>query len=92
MKKTYFKLPWIYLYSLLLAAADSLTSRNSDQDSYNFETFCMRALVIFTYWLIVRLLAERAESLGRSYKATMIAAIILIPILAILLSLLLLWI
>jgi len=92
MKKTYFTLPWIYLYSLLLAAADSLLSLDLDQEPYNFETFCMRALVIFTYWLIVRLLAERAERLGRSYKATMIAAIILIPIVASLLSLLLLWV
>ena len=92
MKKTYFTLPFVYLYSLILAAADSFASRNSDQDPYNFETFCMRALVIFTYWLIVRLIAERAERLGRSYKATMIAAIILIPIVVSLFSLLLLWV
>lgn len=90
MKKTYFTLPFIYLYSLILAAADSFTSRNSDQDPYNFETFCMRALVIFTYWLIVRLVAERAERAGRSYKAYMIAAIFLIPTVTSLLSLLIL--
>lgn len=90
MKKTYFTLPFIYLYSLILAAADSFTSRNSDQDPYNFETFCMRALVIFTYWLIVRLVAERAERLGHSYKVYMIVAIVLIPTAASLLSLLIL--
>jgi hypothetical protein len=90
MKKTYFTLPFIYLYSLILGAADSFTSRNSDQDPYNFETFCMRALVIFTYWLIVRLVAERAERAGRSYKAYMIAAIFLIPTVTSLLSLLIL--
>jgi hypothetical protein len=89
--KAYFTLPYIYLYSLILAALDSITSRNSDPDPYNFETFCMRALVIFTYWLVIRLVAERAERKGRSYKATMIAAIFLIPIAASLLSLLLLW-
>ena len=91
LKKIHFTLPWIYLYSLILAAADSFTSRNSDPDPYNFETFCMRALVIFTFWLVVRLVAERAERSGRSYRATMIAAIFLIPIAASLLSLLLLW-
>ena len=82
MNKAYFTLPFIYLYSLILAAADSFTSRNSDQDPFNFETFCMRAIVIFTYWLIIRLVAERAERLGRSYKATMITAIFLIPAVA----------
>jgi hypothetical protein len=86
--KAYFTLPYVYLYSLILAALDSITSRNSDPDPYNFETFCMRALVIFTYWLVVRLVAERAERSGRSYRATMIAAIFLIPIVASLLSLL----
>ena len=90
--KAYFTLPYVYLYSLILAGLDSFTSRNSDPDPYNFETFCMRALVIFTYWLVVRLVAERAERSGRSYKTTMIAAIILIPIVASLLSLLLLWV
>ena len=88
--KAYFTLPYVYLYSLILAALDSITSRNSDPDPYNFETFCMRALVIFTYWLVVRLVAERAERSGSSYKATMIAAIILIPLVASLLSFLLL--
>ena len=88
--KAYFTLPYVYLYSLILAALDSITSRNSDPDPYNFETFCMRALVIFTYWLVVRLVAERAERSGRSYKATMIAAIILMPLVASLLSFLLL--
>ena len=88
--KAYFTLPYVYLYSLILAALDSFTSRTSDADPYNFETFCMRALVIFTYWLVVRLVAERAERSGRSYKATMIAAIILIPLVASLLSFLLL--
>lgn len=90
--KAYFTLPYVYLYSLIFAALDSFTSQSSDPDPYNFETFCMRALVIFTYWLIVRLVAERAERRGRSYKATMISAIFLIPIAAGLLSLLLLWI
>ena len=89
--KAYFTLPHVFLYSLILAGLDSFTSRNSDPDPYNFETFCMRALVIFTYWLVVRLVAERAERSGRSYRATMIAAIFLIPITASLLSLLLLW-
>jgi hypothetical protein len=88
MRKKYFTLPFVYLYSLIFAAADSFASRNLDQEPYNFETFCMRALVIFTYWLIVRLIAERAERLGRSYKASMIVAILLIPIVASLLSLL----
>lgn len=90
VKKSYFTLPLIYLYSLTLAAADSFTSRNSDPDPYNFETFCMRALVIFTYWLIVRLVAEKAERLGHSYKISMIATILGLPILAFLLSLLVL--
>lgn len=85
-----FTLPYIYFYSLILAALDSIISRNSDPDPYNFETFCMRALVIFTYWLVVRLVAERAERSGRSYKGTMIAAIFLIPVAASLPSLLLL--
>jgi hypothetical protein len=86
--KAYFTLPYVYLYSLILAGLDSFTSRNSDPDSCNFETFCMRALVIFTYWLVVRLVAERAERSGRSYGATMIAVIFLISIVASLLSLL----
>ena len=90
--KAYFTLPYVYVYSLILAALDSFMSRNSDPDSYNFETFCMRALAIFSYWLVVRLVAERAERSGRSYKATMILAIILIPIAACLLSLLFLWV
>jgi hypothetical protein len=89
--KAYFTLPYVYLYSLILAGLDSFASRNSDPDPYNFETFCMRALVIFTYWLVVRLVAERAERSGRSYRATMIAAIFLILIAASLLSILLLW-
>jgi len=91
MKKTYFTLPWIYLYSLIFAAVDSFTSRNSDPDPYNFETFCMRALVIFTYWLIIRLVAERAERSGYSYKVAMIMVIFILPIVVFLLSLLLLY-
>ena len=90
MKRTYFTLPYIYLYSLILAALDSFVGRNSDLDPYNFETFCMRALFVFTYWLLVRLFAERAERFGRSYKYAMIVAIFLIPIVASLLSLLIL--
>ena len=90
MNRAYFTLPFIYLYSLTLAAIDSFMSRNSDQDPYDFKTFCMRALVIFSYWLIVRLIAEGAERLGRSYKVYMILAIVLIPTVASLLSLLIL--
>ena len=90
MMKAYFTVPWIYLYSLILAAVDSFTSRNSDLDPYNFETFCMRALVIFTYWLVVRLVAEYAERKGRSYKITMVTTIFALPILAAGLSMLLL--
>jgi hypothetical protein len=91
MKAKYFTIGYVYLYSLILAALDSIASRNSDTEPYNFETFCMRALVIFTYWFVIRLVAERAERSGRSYKAAMIAAILLMPIVASLLSLLLLW-
>jgi hypothetical protein len=80
MKRTYFTLPYVYLYSLILAALDSFVNRNSDPDPYNFETFCMRALVIFTYWLMVRLVAERAERFGRSYKTYMFLTAGFIPI------------
>ena len=90
MNRAYFTLPYVYLYSLILSALDSFMSRNSDQDPYNIETFCMRALVIFSYWLIVRLVAERAERSGRSYKTSMIVAIFLVPTVASLLSLLIL--
>lgn len=82
MKRTYFTLPYIYLYSLILAALDSFAGRNSGLDPYNFETFCMRALVIFTYCLIVRLVAERAERYGRSYKTYMFLTAGLIPTIA----------
>ena len=87
MFKAYFTLPYVYFYSLGLAAIDSFISRKSDSDPYKFETFCMRALVIFTYWLMVRLVAERAERSGRSYKVASIIAILLIPIAAALISL-----
>lgn len=79
VKKPYFTLPYVYLYSLLIAAADTFFSRNSDLDPFNFETFCMRTLVIFTFWLIIRLVAERAEQKGRSYIKYMLLAVAIVP-------------
>ena len=79
MKTKYFTLPLIYLYSLMIAAIDSFMGNLSAEDPFDFETFCMRALIVFTYWLIIRLVAERAELQGRSYKKYMFLTAALIP-------------
>ena len=81
MNTKYFTLPLIYLYSLLIAAIDSLFGKISVEEPFDFETFCMRALIVFTYWLIIRLVAERAELQGRSYRQYIFLTAALIPIL-----------
>jgi len=78
MKKNYFTLPYVYLYSLLLAALDSVVGLRSDPNPLRFETFSMRALVIFTYLLVIRLVAEKAEKNGYSYrKFALLTAVII---------------
>jgi len=79
MKNKYFKLPFIFLYSLILAGLDSLLSQKSDLKPLSLETFATRALVIFAYWLSIRLVAEFAERHGRSYKKYMFLSAFVIP-------------
>ena len=88
MKAKHFTTGYIYVYSLVIAAIDTLTiSRNKD-DLFDFEVFALRAVGLFSYWLIVKNLAGLAERNGYSYKLAMVLGIIGLPSLAGVLSLL----
>lgn len=86
MTKKYFSLPYVFLYSLIIAGVDSLLGIVSSRDSFSFETYCMRAIVIFAYWLLIRLVAERAERRGHSYRKYMYLTAVLFPLMLIFLS------
>ena len=63
----YFSIPLIYLYSLTLAAIDSLVFGPKSLNEFSFETFSMRALTIFTYWLIAKLSGDFAKKRDKSF-------------------------
>ncbi len=89
MKAKYFTTGYIYCYSIVIAATDTLTlSRNRDE-LFDFEVFSLRAVGLFSYWLIVKNLAGFAERKGYSYTLAMVLGILGLPILAGVLSLLL---
>lgn len=82
MKIKLFTTGRIYVYALLLAAIDTLTISKSETELFNFEVFSFRALGLFTYWLLVKNLADLAERRGYSYKIAMIIAIVGLPTIA----------
>lgn len=90
MNAKYFTTGYIYLYSLVLAAIDTVTLSKSNEDLFDFEVFTLRTVGIFSYWLIVKNLAGLAERRGYSYKLAMVLGILGLPSLAVVLSLLLL--
>ncbi len=63
----YFSIPLIYVYSLLLAAIDSVIFNPTPLDEFNFETFSMRTLTIFTYWLVAKLSGDFAKKRDKSF-------------------------
>lgn len=88
MKAKYFTTGYVYLYSLVLAGIDTVTLSKSKEDFIDFEVFSLRAIGLFSYWLIVKNLAGLAERRGYSYKLAMLLGIIGLPSLAGALSLL----
>jgi hypothetical protein len=88
MNRTYFSVPSIFVYSVILGSIDSFIVSKSNSEIYSFETLSLRILVVFTYWLIVKQLAVFAENKGHSYKLAMIAGIIGLPIIGYLFPLL----
>jgi hypothetical protein len=90
MKSKHFTTVYLYFYSLVIAAIDTLTLSKDQEDFFNFEVFCLRVVGIFSYWLIVKNLAGFAERKGYSYKIAMVLGILGLPTLAGVLSLLLL--
>jgi hypothetical protein len=89
MKSNYFTTGRIYIYSIFVAAIDTVTISRDEKDFFNFEVLSLRIVGVFSYWLIVKSLADFSERKGYSYKAAMILGILGIPALAGLLSLLL---
>lgn len=87
MNSKFFTTGYIYLYSIALAILDSLTISRDKDGFFDFQVISMRVLVIFSFWLIVKNLAGMAERRGHSYKLVMIFALIGLPILATLISL-----
>lgn len=90
MKTKYFTTGYIYVYSLVLAAIDTATISRKNEDLFDFEAFSLRAIGLFSYWLIVKNFAGSAERKGYSYKISMVLGILGLPAIAGALSLLLL--
>ncbi len=89
LKSKYFTTGYIYVYCLVLAAIDTATFSRSKLDFFDFEVFTLRAVGLFSYWLVVKNLAGLAERKGYSYKLAMILSILGLPTLAGFISLLL---
>jgi hypothetical protein len=70
--RSYFRTESLYIYALVIAGLDSLLSANSDPQPFSFETYCMRALSIFSFWLIVKALTDKAAKKGYSYRISAI--------------------
>jgi hypothetical protein len=66
--RSYFRAEFLYIYSLVIAGFDSLLFSSSDPKPFSFETYCMRALVIFSFWLIVKTLTDKVAKKGYSYR------------------------
>jgi hypothetical protein len=90
LKQNYFSTGYVFIYSICLALVDGLTLSRDDNNVFNFEVLSLRTLGIFSYWLIIKNLAGLAERKGYSYKIAMVLGILGLPILAGVLSLLLL--
>jgi hypothetical protein len=83
----YFTTGYIYLYSIALATLDALTISREKSNFFDFEVFSMRVVVVFTFWLVVKNFAGLAEKRGHSYKLAMILALVGLPVMATLFSL-----
>ena len=83
--KSYFRTEYLYAYSLAIAGLDSFLFSNSDPKPFSFETYCMRALCIFTFWLIIKMLTDKVAKKGYSY--TIVATMISLGVTLILISL-----
>jgi hypothetical protein len=70
--RSYFGTELLFIYSLLIAGIDSLVSSSSDTQSFSFETYCMRALSVFSFWLIVKTLSGKVAKKGYSYRISAI--------------------
>ena len=68
----YFRTEFLYLYSLAIAGLDSIIFSSSDPNPFSFETYCMRTLSIFSFWLIVKTLTDKVAKKGYSYRNTAI--------------------
>lgn len=90
MKSKYFTTGYIYIYSIAVVLLDSFTLSRDDKNLLDFEVFSLRLVGLFTFWLVIKNLSSIAEKRGHSYKSAMILLIIGLPVLAGLLSLLLL--
>jgi hypothetical protein len=86
----YFTTSYIYIYSVCLALIDTLTLSRDNTDLFNFELLSLRIVGLFSYWLIVKNLAGLAERKGYSYKIAMVLGIVGLPMLAGVISMLLL--
>ena len=82
MNQKFFTTGYIYLYSLLIAALDTLTLSRNSHHLFHYEVFSGRVLAVFSYWLFVKKFAGLAERKGFSYKLAMLIALIGLPALA----------
>jgi hypothetical protein len=82
MKSKYFTTGRIYVYSIVLATIDTATISRDEADFFSFEVLSLRIVVLFSYWLIVKNLAELAERKGYSYKVAMVLGILGLPVIA----------
>jgi hypothetical protein len=84
----FFSTGYIYLYSIVLVILDALTISRDNNNFFDFQLLSMRVVVLFSFWLIVKNLAGFAEKKGYSYKLVMIIALIGLPVMAVLSSML----
>jgi hypothetical protein len=82
VKSKYFTTGYIYIYSIGIVVMDTLTLSRDNDDLFNFEVFCGRLVVVFTYWIIVKNLSGMAERKGYSFKLALILGIIGLPAVA----------
>lgn len=80
----------LYVTSLFVALIDYLTLSRPKSGDYNFETFCMRVVVIFTYMLIFRVTTRYLKSKGFSDLKAKIFSLVSIPVFTLLIAYLIL--
>ena len=55
------------MYSLILAGIDSIIFDLDSRANFSFETYSMRAITIFSFWLLAKLSGDFARRHNRSF-------------------------